>query len=122
MKKFFGFGSSTPPPPAPPSRPPAPPSRPSTPGAKPVAAASPIVGRWKEPQGSDTTEFHADGTVTESPAGSEKIRGRYTLEGAKLKIRLEGVPDELSLSAVFKGDALEMTGPDGQMTRYEKIA
>ena len=79
------------------------------------------MGRWKEPKGSDTTEFHADGTVTEKPASGENIRGRYTLEGAKLKIRLEGVPDELSFSAVIKTDALEMTGPDGQTTRYERI-
>ena len=60
--------------------------------------------------------------MTEKPASGEKIRGHYIFDGAKLKIRLEGVPDELNFSAVFKGAALEMTGPDGQMTRYERIS
>ena len=80
------------------------------------------MGRWKEPQGNDTTEFHTDGTVTEKPATGEKIRGRYTLAGVKLQIRLDGVPDELSFSAVVKGDTLEMTGPDGETTRYERVS
>ena len=80
-----------------------------------------MVGRWKEPQGKDTTEFHADGTVTEKPATGENIRGRYTLDGVKLKIRLEGVADELSFTALLRGDTLEMTGPDGEATRYERV-
>lgn len=58
--------------------------------------------------------------MTEKPASGETIRGRYSLDGAKLKIRLEGLPDELSFSAVVKADALEMTDPDGQVTRYRR--
>ncbi len=122
MKKFFGFGSSTPPPPAPPSKPPAAPAHPPAPSAKAAAGSAPIVGRWREPKGTDTTEFHTDGSVTENPASGEKIRGRYTLDGTSLKIRLEGVTDELVFTAVVKGDALEMTGPDGETTRYQKIS
>ena len=127
MKKFFGFGSSTPPPPPPPSRPPSPPAKPAAPApAKPEAAAptSPaapsIVGRWKEPTGSDTTEFHADGTVTERPASGETIRGRYSLEGGKLKINLQGVDEEIVFNATVRADALEMTDADGNVTRYQK--
>jgi hypothetical protein len=104
MRKFFGFGSSTPPPP------------PAN-GTRPA-----LVGRWKEPKGSDTTEFHADGKVTEKPATGENIRGTYSLTGSKLTIRLEGVPAALSFSAVVNGDKLEMTGPDGETTRYERIS
>lgn len=85
-------------------------------------ARTPLVGRWREPQGKDTTEFHADGTVTEKPASGEKIRGRYSLDGAKLKINLDGVPDSLSFSAVVKANQLEMTDPDGQTTRYERVS
>ncbi len=118
MKRFFGFGSNTPPPPAPPTRPP---SLPTRPGAAP-AAKSPLVGRWKEPDGKDTTEFHADGTVTEKPASGENIRGRFALEGAKLTIHLEGVPEALAFTATVKGDQLEMTDPDGATTRYERIS
>ena len=120
MKKFFGFGSSTPPPPPPPARPPAPPAgKPST--SKPAAAASPIVGKWQEPGGSDTTEFRADGTVVETPASGETIRGCYTLEGVKLTIKLEGVPEELSFVATVKTDALEMKDPEGQVTQYRRV-
>lgn len=116
MKKFFGFGSSTPPPPAPPIKPPAAPSKPS-----PAAPAkSPIVGRWKEPNGKDTTEFHADGRVTEKPAAGEQIRGHYTVDGSQVKIRLDGVKEELVFTATFRGETLEMRDPAGATTRYEK--
>ena len=128
MKKFFGFGSSTPPPPPPPSRPPSPPAKPEAPAAPPktpppAAATAPasIVGRWKEPNGSDTTEFHADGTVTERPASGETIRGRYSLEDGKLKIKLDGVPDEIVFTAAVSGNALETSDADGQITHYERV-
>jgi len=84
-------------------------------------AAPTIVGQWKEPNGSDTTEFRADGIVIEKPASGETIRGRYSLEGAKLKITLEGLADELSFTATIKADALEMTDRDGQVTRYRRV-
>lgn len=134
MKKFFGFGPSTPPPP-PPSKPPAPPAARPGPAAKPDAAKSElpkpqpapaappapsIVGRWKDPGSGDITEFHADGTVTEIVAGGEPIRGRYSLAGDRLKLNLEGVPDELSFPVTIKADTLEMVDPDGHMTRYQR--
>lgn len=111
MRKFFGIGNSTPPTPPLPTAPPAPPAKAST-----------IIGRWKEPNGKDVTEFHADESVTEKPATGENIRGRYWLDGSKLKINLDGVPDALSFTAAVKGDTLEMTGPDGQTTRYERVS
>ena len=137
MKKFFGFGSSTPPPPPPPSKPPSPPAAKPGPAPKPDATATPeppktqpapaapppppsIVGRWKDPNSSDITEFHADGSVTENPAGSEPIRGRYTLAGGTLKINLDGVPDELSFPVTIKAESLDMVDPDGHMTRYQR--
>ena len=130
MKKFFGFGSSTPPPPAAPLKPPAPPAKPApaqaapaaakTPPTAPAAGAASIVGRWKEPNGSDTTEFHADGTVTERAASGEMIRGRYSLENGKLKINLDGVPNEIVLTAAVSADALETSDTDGQVTHYRR--
>lgn len=126
MKKLFGFGSSTPPPPPVPTRPPAPPAK-SIPTAKPAAApltqtpsaaSTPsIVGRWKEPSGTDTTEFHADGSVTEK-SGGETIRGKYVFEGGKLKINLEGMSEALLFSAAINNGALEMTDAEGQATTY----
>ena len=127
MKKFFGFGSSTPPPPPPPAHPPAPPAA-KSPASKPAPTAkessptaSGIVGQWKEPNGSDTTEFRADGTVVENLGSGEPIRGRYSLEGAKLKITLDGVPEEISFAASIKNDTLEMKDPDGLVTQYRRV-
>lgn len=141
MKKFFGFGSSTPPPPPPPSKPPTPPAAKPAPTAKPdtaTAAAKPeppkpqpapspaaasapsIVGRWKDPNSGDITEFHADGTVTENVSGSEPIRGRYSLADGKLKLNLAAVPDELSFPVTVKADTLDMVDAEGQMTRYQR--
>ena len=57
----------------------------------------------------------------EKPAGGETIRGRYSLEGAKLKIKLDGLADELSFSAVIKTDALELTDAEGQVTHYRRV-
>ncbi len=126
MKKLFGFGSSTPPPPAVPTRPPAPPAK-HTPTPKPAPAKAEaalvdgrsIVGRWKEPGGSDTTEFHADGSVTER-SGGETIRGKYVLVGSNLKINLEGVTEALTFSATIDHDTLEMIDGDGQATKYAR--
>ena len=135
MKKFFGFGSSTPPPPSPPSKPPAPPAKPATPASpakSPVpietakasgrGAAPSIVGRWRERGSNDTTEFHADGSVIEKTGDGETIRGRYSIREKTLKIDLEGVVDQLSFPVALGGDKLEMTDPDGKITRYERIS
>ncbi len=136
MKKFFGFGSSTPPPPPPPAKPPSPPAAKPGPAPKPDATAKPeppkpqpapaappapsIVGRWKDPNSGDITEFHADGSVTENVSGGEPIRGRYSLAGDKLKLNLEGVPDELSFPVTIKAETLDMVDADGHMTRYQR--
>ena len=134
MKKFFGFGSSTPPPV--PSKPPALPAKPA-PAAAPARAkaATPspanepstteppsIVGRWQEPGTSDTTEFHADGTVTERTASGETIRGRYSIRDKHLKLNLESVPGEISFPVSVGSQTLEMTDTEGKITLYQRIS
>ncbi len=44
------------------------------------------------------------------------------LDGTSLKIRLEGMTADLAFTANVKGDALEMTDPDGETTRYQRIS
>ena len=78
------------------------------------------MGRWKDPNSGDITEFHADGAVTENVSGSEPIRGRYTLTGGKLKLNLDGVADELSFPVTVKSDTLDMIDADGHLTRYQR--
>jgi len=83
------------------------------------------VGRWKDADGSsdgsESTEFHADGTVTERLTGGETIRGRYSIGGQKLTINLEGVPTPLSFTVAIKGETLEMTDQDGQKASYRRL-
>lgn len=129
MKNFFGFGSSTPPPPPPPSKPPSPPVKPaSVPTEKTAPAASgsrstpSLVGRWREPESSDTTEFHADGTVTERTGAGETIRGRYSLRDQHLQLRLDGVAEDLSFPISIGTDMLEMADAEGKITYYERIS
>jgi hypothetical protein len=59
--------------------------------------------------------------VVETPASGEPIRGRYSLEGATLKVKLEGVPEELAFSASIQNETLEMKDPDGQVTEYRRV-
>ncbi len=132
MKKFFGFGSSTPPPPPVPSKPPAAPAKPAPARGKAAAPAAAdersateppsIVGRWQEPGTSDTTEFHSDGTVTEKTGADETIRGRYSLRDKHLKLNLEGVADELSFPVAIGSQTLEMTDSEGKVTLYQRIS
>ncbi len=136
--KLFGFGSSTPPPPSPPSKPPtltsnpapAPaasqPSAPPEPKAvEPAPPAPSITGRWQDAgdsgDGSESTEFHADGSVTESLTGGETIRGRYVFAGDKLTINLAGMDEPLAFTAIVKQDSLQMTDASGQRSTYRRL-
>ena len=126
--KFFRFASAAlPPPPRPPRRPPAPPLAKSR-SARPVwlrrtassANGATIVGQWREPDATDTTEFRADGTVIEHTAAGDGIRGRYSLANGKLTVQLDGLEEELSFAVALGPDSLDMTHADGQVTRYRR--
>ena len=117
MKKFFGFGSTPPPPLS---------KAPLAGNPTPAQATEPsLVGRWKDADGSsdgsESTEFHADGTVTERITGGETIRGRYSMGGQKLTLNLEGVAAPLSFTVAIKDGTLEMTDPDGQKASYRRL-
>ncbi len=83
------------------------------------------MGRWKDADGSgdgsESTEFHANGTVTERLSGGETIRGRYSLGGQKLTINLEGVAAPLSFAVAIKEETLEMTDTNGQKASYRRL-
>ncbi len=64
------------------------------------------------------TEFRPDGTLVEKPASGETIRGRYSCDGSKLKVQLDGIPEELSFTIAIKNDTLKMTDAEGQVTKY----
>jgi hypothetical protein len=126
IKRLLRFAARTPPPPRPPLRPPSPPGLAKSSPPKPAASAKPsafaapgIVGRWQAPDSNDTTEFRADGSLAEQLATGETINGRYSLEGSKLRVQLDGV-GELSFAAAVTAETLELTDAEGQVTRYRR--
>ncbi len=56
----------------------------------------------------------------EKPVNGETIRGHYSLDGAKLKVRLEGMAEELSFTVAIRSDVLEMTDGDGRTSKYRR--
>jgi hypothetical protein len=94
------------------------------PAPAPVAPPPSLVGRWRSASGSgdgsESTEFHADGTVTERVTGGEAIRGRYLLAGDRLTITLEGMDEPLSFTVAVMADSLEMTDADGDKSVYRR--
>ncbi len=74
------------------------------------------MGQWKELNGSDTTEFRAEGRWTERPAGRDDPRP-LLVRGAKLAVQLEGMGEELSFNVLIRSDVLEMTDSGGDARR-----
>jgi Family of unknown function (DUF5640) len=126
---FFRF-ASLPAPPRPPRRPPAPPLARRRNGSRaPVFRARAvvdeptpprIVGRWKEPEGSDSVEFRADGTLLEHATNGDGVRGHYALAGDHLSIRIDGV-EPLAFSVSINGATMELKDAQGQVTRYLRM-
>jgi hypothetical protein len=94
------------------------------PAPAPAAVTPSLVGRWRSVSGSgdgsESTEFHADGTVTERVSGGEAIRGRYLFAGDRLSITLDGMDDPLAFSVAIQQDSLEMTDADGDRSVYRR--
>jgi hypothetical protein len=67
------------------------------------------------------TEFRQDGTLVEKASSGETIRGKYWLDASQLKVRLDGVPEELAFTVVIKDDLLEMRDSEGSTTKYHRI-
>lgn len=104
---------------------PAPPAASTPSKAPPADPKKAIIGRWQEPGSTETTEFRADGKVTEKLADGGTISGKYSFsDGARVKMKFDGAMaslGELSFPVKISGDTLEMTGPDGKAARYQRV-
>lgn len=50
-----------------------------------------IVGKWTDADGAETIEYKADGTMTETLAGGDVVKGKYSFPDAThIKAELEG--------------------------------
>ena len=83
-----------------------------------------LVGRWVNPEGGETVEFTADGSMTVSRGGEVLTAQRYTAEdtgtgGGCLALMTEGTNSQVVLSYQVQADVLAMTY-GGQTTIYRQ--
>jgi hypothetical protein len=84
-----------------------------------------IVGRWADADGVENVEYKADGTFTETMAGGEVMKGKYSFPNDKsIKEEFEG--PMAAMGAVvspiaINGDEMSVTGVDGKsVTQYKR--
>jgi hypothetical protein len=85
-----------------------------------------IVGKWTEADGAETIEYKADGTMTETLAGGDVVKGKYSFPDAEhIKVELEGPMSAMGpiVSPIkISGDTMDVTGVDGSSVSHYKRA
>lgn len=77
-----------------------------------------IVGKWADDDGVENIEYKNDGTFTETMAGGDVVKGKYSFPDAKsIKVEFEGAM--AAAGAVvsplkIEGDVMSVTGIDGK--------
>ncbi len=87
---------------------------------------SDIVGKWKDSEGVETIEYKADGSMIETMAGSDVIKGKYSfVDATHIKAEVEGpmaAMGPIVSQVVIKGDTMTVTEADGQtVMQYTKV-
>jgi hypothetical protein len=92
-----------------------------------VALAGPekdIVGKWADADGVENTEYKADGTFSETMAGGDVIKGKYSFPDAThIKVEFEGPMSAMGAVTspiTVKGDDMDITGVDGKSVMHYK--
>jgi hypothetical protein len=83
-----------------------------------------LVGKWQEQGDPSVTEFRADGTFVIHLG--EKLTGKYKSAGKEhIKLSFDGVVGkvvgESTWKTVVQGDNLELTDPDGNKSRFQRV-
>jgi hypothetical protein len=85
--------------------------------ADPKAA---IVGKWSDSEGVETVVYSADGSMTETLAGGDVVKGKYSFPDAThIKVELEGpmaAAGPMVSPIAIKGDTMDVT--DGGATMH----
>jgi hypothetical protein len=83
-----------------------------------------LVGKWTEADGAETVDYKADGTMTETLAGGDVVKGKYSFPDAgHIKVELEGPMSAMGPIVspfTLKGDELDVTGVDGSTVAHYK--
>lgn len=85
-----------------------------------------ILGKWSEADGAETIEYKADGTMTETLAGGDVVKGKYSFpDAAHIKVDLEGPMSAMGAIVspfTIKGDTMDVTGIDGStVSHYKRV-
>ncbi|HEY4284859.1 MAG TPA: hypothetical protein VGM62_17485 [Chthoniobacterales bacterium] len=85
-----------------------------------------LIGKWTEADGVETVEYKADGTMTETLAGGDVMKGKYSFSDAShIKVEFEGPMGAMGPIVspfTMKGDQLDVTGVDGQsVAHYNRV-
>lgn len=82
-----------------------------------------IVGKWTEADDVETIEYKADETMTETLAGGDVVKGKYSFpDAAHIKVELEGPMGAIVSPITIKGDEMDITGVDGSSVSHYKRA
>lgn len=94
-----------------------------------VYAADPkkeIIGKRAEADGVETIEYKRDGTITETLAGGDVVKAKYSFsDSAHMNVELEGPMSALGaiVSPIkINGGEMDVTGVDGSSVPHYKRA
>lgn len=83
-----------------------------------------IVGKWADADGVENIEYKADGTFTETLAGGDVVKGKYSFPDDKsIKVEFEGAmaaAGAVVSPLTIKGDEMSVTGVDGKSVMQYK--
>ncbi len=83
-----------------------------------------IVGKWTEADGVETVEYKADGSMTDTLASGDVMKGKYSFPDAShIKVELEGPMSAMGAIVspiTIKGDQMDVTGVDGSTVSHYK--
>jgi hypothetical protein len=83
-----------------------------------------IVGKWADADGIENIEYKADGTFTETLAGGDVVKGKYSFPDDKnIKVEFEGpmsAAGPVVSPVTIKGDEMSVTGIDGKSVMQYK--
>ena len=84
-----------------------------------------IVGKWADADGVENIEYKADGTFSETLAGGDVMKGKYSFPDDKsIKCEFEGAMAAMGAvvsPVTIKGDEMRVTGVDGKsVMQYQR--
>ena len=85
-------------------------------------AKTAIVGKWSDSEGVETIEYKADGSMIETLAGGDVVKGKYSfVDATHLKTEFEGPMAAMGAvvsPVTIKGNTMDVTDADSKTTMH----